>query len=78
MSTADMRSARLASCSPELGQLTSAVVGGDGQLTALLDFGDRAVASLAQMMTTAGDSFARSLTDSAWGDEVVDRQHTGL
>ncbi|GAB11161.1 Mce family protein [Gordonia araii NBRC 100433] len=62
MSTADSRSAQLTELFVGLGQLTSAIVGDNGQLTALLDSGDRAIGSLAQLMTTAGDSFERSLT----------------
>ncbi|GAA3047273.1 MCE family protein [Gordonia defluvii] len=62
MSTADARNAQLTELFAGLGSLTSAIVGDNGQLTALLDSGDRSVAALAQMMTTAGDSFARSLT----------------
>ncbi len=62
MSTADARSAQLSELFVGLGQLTSAIVGDNGQLTTLLDSGDRAVAALAEMMTTAGDSFSKSLT----------------
>ncbi|GED97796.1 MlaD family protein [Gordonia crocea] len=62
MSTADARNAQLTELFAGLGSLTSAVVGDNGQFTALMNSGDRAVAALAEMMTTSGDSFARSLT----------------
>ncbi len=62
MTTAELRSGQLDELFAGLGRLTSAVVGDDGELAALLDSGDRALGALAQMMTAAGDSFADSLT----------------
>ena len=62
MGSADARSGQLAELFAGLGQLTSAIVGDDGELTRLLDSGDRALGSLAQMMTTAGSSFADALS----------------
>ncbi|GAA4757548.1 MlaD family protein [Gordonia alkaliphila] len=62
MGSADARSGQLTELFAGLGQLTSAIVGDDGELTRLLDSGDRALGSLAQMMTTAGSSFADSLS----------------
>ncbi len=61
MSTADARNAQLTELFAGLGALTSAIVGDNGQFAALMNSGDRAVAALAGMMTTAGDSFAQSL-----------------
>lgn len=58
-----------------LGDLTTAVVGDDGQLASLLDEGNQAIASLASMMTASGDSFGDSLTEleaitAAWVPET--------
>ncbi|GEE00902.1 putative Mce family protein [Gordonia spumicola] len=62
MLTVDQRTPQLTELFTGLNRLTSAVIGDGGQLARLLDSGDRAVAALAQMMTTAGDSFVDSLT----------------
>lgn len=62
MTTADARSGQLNELFVGLGQLTSAIVGDNGELARLLDSGDRAIGSLATMMTTAGSDFADSLT----------------
>ncbi|EGD54777.1 MlaD family protein [Gordonia neofelifaecis] len=62
MGNADQRSGQLKELFAGLGQLTTAIVGDQGRLTSLFDSGDRAIASLAQMMTVAGDDFARSIT----------------
>jgi len=61
MSTADQRSGQLTELFDGLGQLTSAIVGDDGQFQRLLDSGDKAVASLASMMTAAGGDFQLAL-----------------
>ncbi|MDL9938223.1 MlaD family protein [Gordonia sp. ABSL1-1] len=62
MSTMDSNSPKMTELFQGLSSLTSAIVGDNGQLTALLNSGDRAVASLASMMTAAGDNFRQSLT----------------
>lgn len=61
METADQRSGQLTELFDGLGDLTSAIVGDDGQFTKLLDSGDKAVGALASMMTSAGDDFKKSL-----------------
>nr|WP_202926736.1 MlaD family protein [Gordonia desulfuricans] len=62
METAERRSPQMTELFTGLNQLTSAIVGDDGQLGALLDSGDRALSSLAQMMTAADGRFASTLT----------------
>ncbi|MGB3709998.1 MlaD family protein [Gordonia sp. (in: high G+C Gram-positive bacteria)] len=62
MLSADERTGQLNELFAGLGALTTSIVGDQGQLTALFDTGDRAVAALAQMMTSAGDDFTDALT----------------
>ncbi|MEO9330445.1 MULTISPECIES: MlaD family protein [Gordonia] len=61
MDTVDKHNPQIAELFRGLSDLTSAVVGDNGQLAALLDSGDRAVAALADMMTAAGDDFRKTL-----------------
>ncbi|MCH5641970.1 MCE family protein [Gordonia sp. ABSL49_1] len=62
MGTMDSHNPQLTQLFNGLSSLTSAVVGDSGQFAALLTSGDRAVSSLAQMMTSAGGNFQQALT----------------
>ncbi|MFW0786912.1 MlaD family protein [Gordonia sp. CPCC 206044] len=62
MTTVDHHTPQMNELFTGLSQLTSAMVGDNGQFAALMDSGDRAVAALAGMMTASGDSFRKSLT----------------
>lgn len=59
--TTAQRTPQLVDLFSGLSQLTSAIVGDNRQFTTLLDSGDRALSSLAQMMTAAGNDFPRAL-----------------
>lgn len=62
MTTVEKRSPQMTELFTGLNQLTSTIIGDNGQLGALLDSGDRALSSLAQMMTAADGQFASTLT----------------
>lgn len=55
------RSPQLTQLFSGLNQLTSTLLGDNGQLANLLDNGDKALSALSGMMTAAGDSFRNSL-----------------
>lgn len=63
MGTVNDNSPQLITLFDGLNDLTSEIVGDNGQLAALLDSGDKAVGALAGMMTAAGDDFQKSLTN---------------
>ena len=71
MTTVNDRDPALTELFNGLGQLSATLIGDNGQLTTLLDSGDKAVTALADMMTAAGDDFETSLKGltnitSAW------------